>query len=97
VPRTTTYVEVRVSSGGAGANRGLGEVWILEDLDQAAEDSEAISNLGLAPESHFGIVLWANRSPGLWPANGGVPITAAATVTVGVTAESGVVVVRESI
>lgn len=96
-PRTTTYVEIRVASGGAGTNRGLGEVWVWADSDDAAESSEAISNLGLAAESHFGIVAWSNRSPGLYPANGGAPITKAATVTVGVAAESGVVVVRESI
>ena len=44
----------------------------------------------------MGIVAWSNRSPGLHPANGGVPITAAATVTVPATGESGLVVVTES-
>ena len=90
-PRTTTYVEIRVASGGSGTNRGLREVWILEDLDQAAETSTVA--LGV---DGMGIVGWANRSPGLHPANGGQPITPAATVTVPPTGESGMVVVTES-
>lgn len=90
-PRTTTYVEIRIASGGSGTNRGLSEVWILEDLDQAAETSQAL--LGI---DAMGIVTWSNRSPGLWPANGGQPIEKAATVTVPATAESGLVVVQES-
>ena len=90
-PRTTTYVEIRIASGGSGTNRGLGEVWILEDLDSAAETSTVA--LGI---DGMGIVAWTNRSPGLHPANGGQPITAAATVTVPATATSGLVVVTES-
>jgi hypothetical protein len=86
-----TWVEVRVSSGGSGTNRGLREVWIWEDLDSAAETSTVA--LGI---DGMGIVSWANRSPGLHPANGGQPITAAATVTVPATGESGLVVVTES-
>ena len=89
--RTTTYVEVRVASGGSGTNRGLGEVWILEDLDQAAETSTVA--LGI---DGMGIVSWSNRSPGLHPANGGLPITQAATVTVPGTAVSGLVIVSET-
>jgi hypothetical protein len=41
-------------------------------------------------------VSWSNRSPGLWPANGGAPIAPAAVVTVPPDAESGLVVVEES-
>lgn len=97
-PRTTTYVEIRIMAGtGSGANRGLSELWIYADEDQGAEASEVISNLGLPAEELFGIVSWSGRSPGLWPANGGIPITKAATVTVGPAAESGLVKVRESI
>ena len=73
------------------------EAWIWEDLDAAAEGASIISNLGLGSEVPFGIAAWTNRSPGLWPANGGLPITPAATVTVVATAESGLVIVRESI
>jgi hypothetical protein len=91
-PRATTYVEVRSGNNGAGsAGRGFREVWILEDLDQAAEASTVA--LGI---DGMGIVEWSNRSPGLWPANGGQPITPAATVTVPPTGESGLVVVTES-
>ena len=89
-PRTTTYVEVR-STANTTTGRGLREVWIFEDLDQAAETSTVA--LGI---DGMGIVSWSNRSPGLHPANGGQPITAAATVTVPATAESGLVVVEES-
>ena len=96
-PRTVTWVEVAISSGGSGTNRGLREAWIWEDLDAAAEGASIISNLGLGSEVPFGIAAWTNRSPGLWPANGGLPITPAATVTVVATAESGLVIVRESI
>lgn len=96
-PRTVTWVEVRISSGGSGTNRGLREVWIWEDLDAAAEGASVISNLGLGAEVAFGITAWQNRSPGLWPANGGVPITPAATVTVAATAASGLVVVKETV
>lgn len=90
-PRTTTYVEVRIASSGSGTNRGLGEVWIFEDLDTAAETSTVA--LGV---DGMGIVSWRNRSPGLHPANGGIPVTPAATVTVPPTGESGLVVVTES-
>lgn len=96
-PRTTDYLEIRVASGGGGANRGLRELWIYCDEDQAAEGSETISNLGGPAEATFGIVSWSSRSPGLWPANGGLPIEKAATVTVAATAESGLVKVRENI
>lgn len=95
-PRTTTYVEVRVSSGGAGANRGLREAWVYADLDQAAETSTVHLNDGLPAAELLGIASWSNRSPGLWPANGGLPTQAAALVTVGPASVSGLVKVRES-
>lgn len=91
-PRTTTYVEIRsTNNGGGNSGRGLREVWIFEDLDQAAETSQAI--LGLEA---MGLVTWSNRSPGLHPANALSPIEKAATVTVPVTGESGLVIVREN-
>jgi hypothetical protein len=91
-PRTTSWVEVRSTNNGAGNSlRGLREVWIFEDLDQAAETSTVA--LGI---DGMGIASWSNRSPGLHPANGGQPITRAATVTVPATGVSGLVVVRES-
>jgi hypothetical protein len=90
-PRTTDYVEIRIASGGSGTNRGLSEVWILEDLDEAAETSSVLLNADA-----MGLVIWSNRSPGLHPANGGQPITRAATVTVPAVGTSGLVVVRES-
>lgn len=93
-PRTTTYVEIRIASGGSGT-RGLSEVWILEDLDDQAETSRAWLNFGELAMTDLGIVLWANRSPNLWPANSGVPILAAATVTLPAAAVSGLVIVRE--
>ena len=95
-PRTTTYVEIRIASGGSGT-RGLSEVWILEDLDDQAETSRAWLNFGELTVTDLGIVLWANRSPNLWPANSGVPILAAATVTLPAAAVSGLVIVREEI
>lgn len=91
-PRTCTWVEVRIASGGAGTNRGLREVWVFADQDVAAESSQTF----LRAEA-MGIVAWVNRSPNLWPANGGLPILAAATVTVPLDAESGLVKVVESI
>jgi hypothetical protein len=94
--RTATWVEVRIASGGAGTNRGLSEVWVYEDRDEAAETSRAILNRGRPTETVMGIVSWSNRSPGLWPANGGAPIAPAAVVTVPPDAESGLVVVEES-
>ena len=96
-PRTTTYVEVAIAGSGSGGTRGFREVWIFEDLDQAAEGSSAILNNGLVSETALGIVSWLNRSPGLWPANSGDPILAAATVTIPADAESGLVVVEETV
>ena len=93
-PRTTTYVEVRIASAGSGT-RGLYEVWIFEDLDDVAETSRAWLNFGQPTVTDLGIVLWANRSPNLYPANSGVPIAKAATVTLPATATSGLVIVRE--
>lgn len=94
--RLVDWIEVRIASGGAGANRGLSEVWVYADEDVAAEDSQVLSNLGLITEAVFGIVAWSNRSPGLYPANSGLPIQVAATVTVPNDAESGMVRVREN-
>ena len=91
-PRTTDYVEVRTQ---AGPGAGIYEAWIFEDLDQAAESRAAILNDGLVSETALGIVAWTNRSPGLHPANGGLPITPAATVTIPADAESGLVIVEE--
>lgn len=90
-PRTCTWLEVRVSSGAPGSLAGLSEVWAYADQDTAAETSTVL--LGIA---NMGIVGWMNRSPGLHPANGGVPITAAATVTIPADGESGLVTVREA-
>ena len=86
-----TWVEVRVASGGAGTARGLSQVWAYADEGAAAEGSQALLN-ALA----MGAVAWSNRSPGLWPANGGVPQSAAATVTVPLAGASGLVTVTES-
>lgn len=94
VPRTTTHVEVRIASGGSGT-RGLAEVWIYEDLDDLAETSRVWLNFGQPAVTDLGIVAWANRSPGLHPANSGVPIAKAATVTLPAGATSGLVIVRE--
>ena len=93
-PRTTTFVEIRIASGGSGT-RGLYEVWIFEDLDNLAETSRVWLNFGQPAVTDLGIVLWANRSPNLYPANAGVPITRAATVTLPAGATSGLVIVRE--
>jgi hypothetical protein len=93
-PRTTTYLEIRIASGGSGT-RGLYEVWIYEDLDDLAETSRVWLNFGQPAVTDLGIVVWANRSPSLYPANSGVPITKAATVTLPAAATSGLVIVRE--
>ncbi|MDA8201349.1 MAG: hypothetical protein M0Z49_01030 [Chloroflexi bacterium] len=93
-PRTTTYVEIRIASGGSGTG-GLYEVWIFEDLDDLAETSRVWLNFGQPAVTDLGIVLWANRSPNLYPANSGIPITKAATVTLPAAATSGLVIVRE--
>lgn len=97
-PKDTDYVEVAIASGGSGTNRGLAEAWILEEAvpKEAAETSRAVLNLGLPSEQTMGIVLWSNRSPNLWPANSGVPLLSAATVTVPTGAVSGLVYVEES-
>jgi hypothetical protein len=89
--RTVTWVEVRVSSGGAGTARGLSQAWVYADEGQGAETSQAILN-ALA----MGAVTWSGRSVGLWPANGGVPQSPAATVTVPLLGTSGLVKVTES-
>ena len=92
--RTTTYVEVRIASGGSGT-RGLYEVWIFEELYDLAETSRVWLNFGLAAVTDLGIAVWSNRSSNLYPANSGVPITKAATVTIPAAAVSGLVIVRE--
>lgn len=90
-PRLTTYVEIRVAGGGGGTQRGLRDVWVYADRDTAAEASATFLVGG-----NMGIVSWQNRSPGLYPANGGQPITPAAVVTVPADAVSGMVRVVES-
>jgi len=94
-PRTTTYVEIRIASGAPGSFGGLYEAWIYEDLDDVAETSRVWLNFGGPAVTDLGIVVWANRSPGLYPANSGVPIAKAATVTLPAAATSGLVIVRE--
>lgn len=99
VPRTTTYVEIRSGSQTTfppyGSHFGLAEVWIYADRDQAAETSSAVLNDTLPYAETLGIVSWRNRSPGLWPANGGLPLQPAATVTLPSDAVSGLVLVEE--
>lgn len=90
--RTVTWIEVRVSSAGAGSARGLSQVWIYADQGVAAETS--VVTLGELGEL-MGIVAWTGRSVGLWPANGGIPTEPAGTVTVPADAESGLVRVVE--
>lgn len=89
--RSTTYVKIAVSSGGSGSLRGLGQVWILADNGKNAEPSTVLLNGELSGVTGT----WLNRSPGLWPANGGQPITAAGTLTVPADATSGLVKVSE--
>ena len=89
--RTVTWVEVRIASGGSGAARGLSQAWVYADEGQNAETSQALLNA-----LNMGVVSWSNRSPGLWPANGGLPQQSAATVTVPLLGTSGLVKVEES-
>jgi hypothetical protein len=97
-PKVSTYVDVSIASGGSGTNRGLSEAWIIEEAvpPQAAETARAVLNLGLVTEQTMGIVAWLNRSPNLWPANSGVALLPAGTVTVPSGAVSGLVNVEES-
>ena len=97
-PKDTDYVEIAIASGGSGTNRGFAEILILEEAvpKEAAETSRAVLNLGLPSEQTMGIVLWQNRSPNLYPANSGVPLLSAATVTVPTGAVSGLVYVEET-
>jgi hypothetical protein len=96
-PRTSNFLEIRSTNNNpANGGRGLREVWIYEDADQAAETSSAILNEGLPEEGAMGIVLWSGRSPGLWPSNAEMPTQKAVTVTVPVDAVSGLVRVRET-
>ena len=97
-PKVTTYVQVGIASGGTGTNRGLSEVWVIEEAvpPQAAETSRAVLNRGLPSEQTMGIVAWQNRSPNWHPANSGVPPLSAATVTVPTGAVSGLVTVEET-
>lgn len=44
----------------------------------------------------MGVVSWVERSPGLWPANGGAPIEPAIVVTVPAEAESGMLSIEET-
>lgn len=97
-PRTTTYVEIRVSGGGGTTFIGFAAVRIYEDAGQGSEGASIISNLGLAAQVAFGAVgTWLNRSPNLWPANSGVPIQKALTGTVVPAAQSGLVKVEETL
>ena len=99
-PKVSTYVEVQVISGsGAFTNRGFAEVWILEEAvtPDTAELSRAWLNLDLPSEQDMGIVAWQNRSPNWYPANSGIAPLAAATVTIPVGAESGLVIVQEEV
>jgi len=86
--RTVTWVEVRVSSGGGG---GLSQAWVYADLGVSAEPSTV--DLNGEPSGTPGI--WLNRSPNLWPANSGVPLTAAGTMTVPSDGTSGLVIATE--
>lgn len=92
-PRTgITWVEVRVASGGAGTQRGLSQVWVYTDQGQNAETSVPLLN-ALAMGA---VGTWLNRSPNLWPANSGVALAPAITVTVPSNGVSGLVEVQES-
>jgi hypothetical protein len=97
-PKTSTYVEIAIASGGSGTNRGFSEVWVIEEAvpAEAAETARAVLNLGLLTEQTMGIVSWQGRSPNLYPANSGVPLLPAGTVTVPVGAVSGLVNVEET-
>jgi len=97
-PKVSTYVEVAIASGGSGTNRGLSEVWVIEEAvpPQAAETSRAVLNLGLPSEQTMGIVAWLTRSPNFHPANSGIAPLPAATVTVPSGAVSGLVYVEET-
>lgn len=72
-----------------------GEVSLFGDGfgDTQAADG---SNVYLVGEA-MGVVSWSSRSPGLWPANGGAPITPAIVVTVPVDGVSGMVKVEETV
>ncbi len=89
--RSTTYVKIAVSSGSTGSLLGLGQVWILADNGKNAEPSTVLLNGEISGVTGT----WLNRSPGLWPANGGQPITAAGTFTVPSDGSSGLVKVSE--
>ena len=89
--RNSTYVKISISSGGTGSLRGLGQVWVLSDNGKNAEPTTVWLNTEAA-----GITgVWLNRSPGLWPANGGVPVQPAGTMTVPADGVSGLVKVTE--
>ncbi|MGH2512352.1 MAG: hypothetical protein ACRDGQ_06670 [Candidatus Limnocylindrales bacterium] len=90
--RTVTWVEVRVSSAGAGSARGLSQAWVFADQGAAAETSV----VDLVAEGVGIVGKWLNRSPNWWPANSGVPPTPAVTFTVPGDGVSGLVTVHES-
>lgn len=96
-PKDTTYVEIRGPVGDNTSFVGLYEVWILERVVPAenAETSRAWLNLDLLTVKDLGIVSWQNRSPNWYPANGGVPPTPAAVVTIPAGSTSGLVTVQE--
>lgn len=98
-PKLSTYLEIAVASGGAGTNRGFAEVWLIDEAVPAdsAEASRAWLNPDLPTKQDMGIVAWQNRSPNLYPANSGVALLPAATVTIPSGAVSGLVIVQEEI
>ena len=91
VERTCTWVEVRVSSGGAGASRGLSQAWILADDGVDTEPSTVTLN----GEDSGTPGKWLNRSPGLWPANSGLPLEPAGQMVVPLDGTSGLVKVSQ--
>lgn len=87
-----TWVEVRVSSGGAGSARGLSQAWVYADQGQNAEGSV----VDLIAEACGIVGTWLNRSPNWWPANSGIPPAKAVTFTVPSDGISGLVTVGET-
>ena len=87
-----TWVEVRVSSGGAGTSRGLSQAWVYADQGQNAEGA----GVDLIAEACGIVGAWLYRSPGWWPANSGLPVAPAVTFVVPSDGVSGLVTVVES-
>ena len=81
----------------------LGQVAVYGDGFGASEAAEGgIVRLGLydptqlGPGAVMGVVSWASRSVGLYPANAGVPLEPALVVTVPVDGDSGMLSVEET-